>query len=392
MRRIEKICICVISVLLFLVCQPIFAQVKLHVGEVEYLEIPDPPYDGIIEHSNWTTGSGVAIEDGDNTYGAIVKVTRYYTGSVSVSVTYTYYYYDSKWNKRAAQGSKTWSISCIPITVSMDCGNELEVDLGKSTKINTSFPSSDSGWMYGIEYEWEVEDPTVISLTPNSTKRIATVKGLRTGTTVITLDPKVGPVITCNVRVVTSEPPKEIKLSPETMTLKKGQTGSFTCVFYPENTGAKVTWSSGDESIATVNESGKVTAMEEGTCTITATTDNGLTATATVNVVSAPKAISIKGPSTIPVGYSATLTAEIKPEGSTSELTWKNDNRSVLRLQPSGRIKGLAPGEATITVTTENDITASFTVTVVPVDDDMNRKNVITRVKYLKEMVKRISK
>lgn len=390
LNRIRRTCTYIIAATMAFISQPILAQVKLHVGEVEFLEIPDPPYDGIINHSNWTAGPGVAIEDGDNTYGAIVKVTRYYTGSVSVNASYSFYYYDSNWNMRVSHSSKTWSVSCIPIAVSMDCGKELVVDVGKSVKINTSYPSSANGWMFGIEYKWDVEDPSVISLTPNSTKRIATVKGLKTGATTITLDPIVGPPIMCYVSVVAPEPPKEIKVNPETLAVKKGNTGVLKCVFYPEGSGAKVSWRSSDESIAKVDASGNVTAVEEGTCTVTASTDNGLSASATVNVVSGPKSISISGPTAITVGYNATLVADIKPEGATSELKWTSSDPHVVRVLRNGRIKGMAPGKATITVKTENDLTDTFTVSVLEADEDLSRMKAAIRLRYLKQLVNRV--
>lgn len=53
----------------------------------------------------------------------------------------------------------------------------------------------------------------------------------------------------------------------------------------PDNvTDNSVTWASSDEDVAIVDETGYVTALAEGTVTITATTANGLTATCTITV------------------------------------------------------------------------------------------------------------
>ena len=66
---------------------------------------------------------------------------------------------------------------------------------------------------------------------------------------------------------------------------KKGDTLQLTVDVTPSNaTDKKIKWSSSDPSIATVDENGKVTAVGNGTVTITAKTANGKTATFTIVV------------------------------------------------------------------------------------------------------------
>ena len=76
-----------------------------------------------------------------------------------------------------------------------------------------------------------------------------------------------------------------VSVGPETLELKEGTTGTLTAAVVPSNaTVATVTWSSSDESVATVDK-GVVTAVAEGTATITAKTDDGgFTATCNVTV------------------------------------------------------------------------------------------------------------
>lgn len=76
-----------------------------------------------------------------------------------------------------------------------------------------------------------------------------------------------------------------ITLSQKTATGNVGATKQITATIEPANADDKtVTWTSSNDSVATVDENGLITFVAEGTATITATTSNGLTATVTVTV------------------------------------------------------------------------------------------------------------
>ena len=76
-----------------------------------------------------------------------------------------------------------------------------------------------------------------------------------------------------------------VLISKETLSLEVGQSETITATIVPSDaTNKKVTWESSDESVATVSN-GKVTAVAEGTATITVKTDDGsFTATCDVTV------------------------------------------------------------------------------------------------------------
>ena len=78
-----------------------------------------------------------------------------------------------------------------------------------------------------------------------------------------------------------------ITVSPTTLALKTGTTGTLTATIVPgDASNTTVTWSSSAESVATVDK-GVVTAVAEGTATITVKTDDGsFTATCDVTVTS----------------------------------------------------------------------------------------------------------
>ncbi|WP_286904453.1 Ig-like domain-containing protein [Clostridium sp. UBA1652] len=80
----------------------------------------------------------------------------------------------------------------------------------------------------------------------------------------------------------------EISLNKTSSSLNIGETEDLIATVKPDNASIKdVTWSSSDESVATVDENGKVTAIKAGNATITAKTTDGsnLTATCDVTVV-----------------------------------------------------------------------------------------------------------
>lgn len=77
-----------------------------------------------------------------------------------------------------------------------------------------------------------------------------------------------------------------VTLDQTDLTLFTGQSEQLTATVTPDNaTNKNVTWSSNDDTIATVDNNGNVTAVAAGTATITVTTaDGGYTATCTVTV------------------------------------------------------------------------------------------------------------
>lgn len=86
-----------------------------------------------------------------------------------------------------------------------------------------------------------------------------------------------------NVKV--QNPAKSVALDKTAVELKVGETADLTATMTPANTNSTIkTWASDKTDVATVDASGKVTAVAAGTATITVTTSNGKTATATVTV------------------------------------------------------------------------------------------------------------
>ena len=167
-----------------------------------------------------------------------------------------------------------------------------------------------------------------------------------------------------------------VSLSPDTLTLKVGESKTLTPTITPTiATNQDVTWESSNTNVATVNN-GTVTALSTGTATITVKTEDGeFTDTCTVTVNAADyvpvESVSLnKTSTTLTVGDTETLTATVQPDGASNRtVTWTSSNPSVATVDASGTVTAVSEGTANITVTTEDgNFTATCEVTVNPVE------------------------
>lgn len=169
-----------------------------------------------------------------------------------------------------------------------------------------------------------------------------------------------------------------VTVSPASATLDPNGTQQLTANVdaTPASADKSVTWTSSDPSVATVSESGLVTAVAQGTATITATSNLDNTKSGTCNItVNAPAApipvtaIALNKQTTIiAIGDSETLTINYTPADANTgkAVNWSSSNTSVATVDNSGKVTGVAVGTATITATSTTDasITASCAVTV----------------------------
>ena len=159
----------------------------------------------------------------------------------------------------------------------------------------------------------------------------------------------------------------DITLNKTEGTLAVGDTETLVATIAPAGaTNKMVEWSSSDESVATVDENGKVTALKAGTATITAKAlDGDKTATFTLTVKEAATSVTLnKTAIELSVGASETLTATIAPSGADDAVEWTTSDESVATVDENGKVTAVKAGTATITVTTKNGKTATCTVTV----------------------------
>lgn len=179
-------------------------------------------------------------------------------------------------------------------------------------------------------------------------------------------------------------------------------------------TDVKLAYESSDESVATVDETGKVTAVANGECTITtyvtAKTEDAeaselsavvveaadseevddsvatmpedlaamdsafgvvpedLKAETKVTVTTNVEGITLdKTEGVLTVGNTVTVTATVAPDTATNaSVTWTSSDEAIATVDSEGKITAVAPGTATITATSDSnpDASAAYAVTV----------------------------
>lgn len=180
--------------------------------------------------------------------------------------------------------------------------------------------------------------------------------------------------------------PKSVSIQEE-LSLREGQSASLEPVLTPSDAFSRYKWSSKDEKVATVNDKGVVFAVSEGRTVITVTTENGLSASCAVTVAPAPDAVSLPVETSAYVGYGYQLVPQLEPEESTASYRWTTSDKNVARVNTSGYVTAVAVGNATITVTTDNGVSASTSMDVLDAPDGLAAEESRARCKVIKELV-----
>src|SRR6266404_5801904 len=179
-------------------------------------------------------------------------------------------------------------------------------------------------------------------------------------------------------KIVPTVPVASVTVSPATASLTVGQTAQLTATPKDANgnplTGRTITWSSSDNTIATVSGSGLVTGVGPGgPVTITATSE-GQSGTAAVNVTLAPVASVTVAPSTANIAITGTVQLTATPKDANGNpltgraISWSSSDNTIGTVNGSGLVTGVAAGSVTITATSEGKSgTASVTVAGAPV-------------------------
>jgi len=197
------------------------------------------------------------------------------------------------------------------------------------------------------------------------------VTALSAGTatiTVTTVDG--GKTTTCEVTVVI--PVTEIALNAETLQLLVGENKQLVATILPDNaTDKSLLWRSSDESVATVDGDGLVTAKKAGMVVITTSSafNPDVTAACEVTVLQPVQGVTLNETNILFEGIGETyqLKATVLPEdASNKSVVWASSDEAVCTVSESGLVTSVGTGTATIlVVTVDGGKTATCKVAVV---------------------------
>lgn len=338
---------------------------SLFVGQSTYVSVGDE--NGLVmEHVDWTATPDSIVQldevtDADmptsQNLSAHVKVTAKQAGTVEI---------------KAITGSGRMDTHMITV--------EPLVPVEK-IKLDSEMTVTTSG-LHELEYtiepanasiqdlEWESTDAAVAKVQYSSGRYV--LYAYKNGTTTITATATDGSGVTasCEVTVNINYPVQGISLNHDAKTFTKaGETLQLTTTIYPDSaTNKTVTWKSSDKTVATVDESGLVTAVGNGTADITATTEDGnfkATCQVTVEIPELTLSLDKSELTLTQTEEQQKLTATVSdPE---EKVTWLSSDPFVATVTRDGIVTAIANGTATITASA-GDKTVSCTVEVALTD------------------------
>lgn len=175
----------------------------------------------------------------------------------------------------------------------------------------------------------------------------------------------------CVINVIEDKIPiTSILIEPDDVVLTEGESVNLRVVATPSNTTEhEFTWTSSDESIATVLD-GKVTALKSGTTLINVMSESKKIAICDVEVRKKVTGITLNiNEKTISVGDKLTLKATLEPIGTNALIRWTSSNPSVATIN-NGVITAVGVGDTIVTATSEGvSTTAKIKVKIVSTSD-----------------------
>jgi uncharacterized protein YjdB len=236
--------------------------------------------------------------------------------------------------------------------------------IGATVTLTASAFDASGNVLTGRKVFWAVADPNFATVSPTGI-----VTGRYVGTVPVAASIE-GKSAVAQIQVL-PVPVVAVRVSPSSRDLTVGETAQLTAEPLDAQgnvlSGRSVAWSSGRPDVATVSETGSVTALSPGNAIITATVE-GKSGVAAITVSPAPVASVAVSPTSATLIVGQTLQLEAQPRDASGRpldgrtMTWSTNRPDVATVTSTGIVAAVSPGTATITATSEG---RSGTATIV---------------------------
>lgn len=309
--------------------------------------------------------------------------------NIQIEVTYAYSYtgsYDH--NIHVGHGSYRDYITVVggvkPTDVEILEG-DIEMFVGQKLELHAKLTPSNAETKYTWGFLDALGEPYKFDLTYIG--GTATVTSSRPGSVYVVCQTANDHYAFCYVTSKESDvQATELSMKDEEIKIAEGETYTLKYVLTPEYASNKVTLSSSNEAVATVNSSGKVTAVSGGSATITVSTDNGLKAQTKVTVTPKLQALSLPQSKQVVLGFSEKLTPTLTPSNSEDKIKWKSSDTNVATVDSNGIIQSKQTGTVEITAYTSSGIEATTTIEVVEDKSGINYRNIRNRINKVQKL------
>lgn len=362
-------------------------SIALRLGETGEILYSLEPWNATIDSIEWE----VQINSKSPNQNIILfengKVTAVELGTVRVDLTVCGF------NNSGGDLTKKKSVN-IRVSKANTKKNTVPVDSIALDKKTMDLQIGDTGILKGVITPENATDKTITWISKNPSiaevSQLGVVSAKTTGTTtifaitdsastscVVTVKPTnptdplypVNPGNSGDPELPVVVPVTNVTLDSTDLEITVGEKRTLKASVLPDNaTDKSVTWNSNNLAVATVSESGEITAVSVGTAVITVKAgDKTAECTVTVNPI-AVTAITLSSNSLgLKIGESQTLTATVTPDNAMDKtVTWTSDNTAVATVSESGEINAVSVGTANITARA-GEKTASCTITVNPI-------------------------
>lgn len=162
--------------------------------------------------------------------------------------------------------------------------------------------------------------------------------------------------------------PTSVIIDASTAILKLNETKQLTASVLPAEAEGTIVWASSDVAVASVSETGLVTALKAGTANITVSIGT-LVDTCKVTVMQNDVEVSIKldaETASINLGLTKQLKATVAPEEMQNSIVWSTSDAAIATVSDKGLVTGVKAGTADITAKV-GEVVATCKVTIVEV-------------------------